>query len=134
MFRFSIETILNPDREVSDSKQKCYLKFTADENGQVCSMAATEKFLIVGSYGKILGFEWKYITHGKVPKVAWCINIPHSKNAIEVVEVNALLISPNGRIYSGCGDNKIHVHSLEDGKLVQNLSAHTNYIHDLAIM
>ncbi|KAK6625090.1 hypothetical protein RUM43_005381 [Polyplax serrata] len=134
IFVFDVEAVLNPHEEVSESKQKAFLKFTADENAQVCSMASTDKFLLVGTYGKIIGYEWKYISNGKVPKVSWCITVPPSKNAIEVVEVNALEISQNGKIYSGCGDNRIHVHSLEDGKLMQSLTAHTNYIHDIAQM
>lgn len=106
----------------------------ADENGQVCAMASTEKFLIVGSNGKILGFEWKYIIHGKVPKIAWIINIPLVKDAVEIIEVNSVIVTENQRIYSGGGDNKIHIHSMEDGRLIKSFSGHQNYIHDLALL
>lgn len=97
-------------------------------------MTSTDKFLIVGSKGKIVAFEWKHIIHGKTPKAAWTLTMPQVKDAIEIAEVNVLLIDAEGKIYIGCGDNKIHVYSLEDGALIRSLAGHSSYIHDLEFM
>lgn len=45
-----------------------------------------------------------------------------------------MLVSDNdmgGLLYAGCGDKKIHVFSLEDGKHVRSLTGHEDYIHSV---
>jgi len=36
-----------------------------------------------------------------------------------------------GYVYAGCGDNKIYIFSLEDGKLIRTMESHDDYIHSI---
>jgi WD40 repeat protein len=42
-----------------------------------------------------------------------------------------LYCKAGGHIYAGCGDNKIYIFSLEDGKLVRTMEGHDDYIHSI---
>ena len=125
--------ILNPEHEITDKKRKAQLTFKADESGQVNCFASTDKFLIAGCSKQIIAYEWKHIQHLKQPKVAWNLPIPPSRDYLSCNEVNGLIIDHRGRLLAGCGDGKIYIFSLEDGKLVQTISGHTNSIRALTI-
>lgn len=107
--------------------------FKADENGQVNCFVSTDKFLIIGCSKTITAYEWKQIQHLKQPKVAWNLPIPASRDNLSCNEVNGLVIDQRGRLVAGCGDGKIYVFSLEDGKLIQTINGHTNSIRALTI-
>ncbi|PSN29091.1 THO complex subunit 6 [Blattella germanica] len=40
----------------------------------------------------------------------------------------------DGYLYAGCGDNRIYVFSLEDGKLIRTMEGHDDYIHSIHCM
>lgn len=95
-------------------------------------MVTAEKFLLIGMVGEITGWDWKTITTSKNPKLAFSIQIPTAKDALEKPDVNSMLYSKmGGYIYAGCGDNKIYIFSLEDGKLIRTMEGHDDYIHSI---
>jgi WD40 repeat protein len=54
------------------------------------------------------------------------------RDALEKPDVNSMLYcKADGHIYAGCGDNKIYIFSLEDGKLVRTMEGHDDYIHSI---
>lgn len=54
------------------------------------------------------------------------------RDALEKPDVNSMLYcKTNGHIYAGCGDNKIYIFSLEDGKLIRTMEGHDDYIHSI---
>lgn len=102
-----------------------------DNGKQICSLASTENFLIVGTVNEILGWEWKAALQTKLSKPAWSIKIS-SQSKVEQTDVNSLWYSDeNNKIYAGCGDNKIYVYNLEDGRLVNTFDGHKDYIHSV---
>ncbi|KAG8223955.1 hypothetical protein J437_LFUL003763, partial [Ladona fulva] len=124
---FDLRLLLNPSDE-HPATRKPVQKFVINDGVQVCSMVSTKKWLITGTVGEISGWDWNSITSS--PKVSWTINIPSSKDALEKPDVNSLLLNDmDGNLYAGCGDNKIYVFDLEDGKLIRNFSGHDDYIH-----
>lgn len=59
-----------------------------------------------------------------------------SRDTFEKPDVNAMVVSANENtgstlLYAGCGDKKIHVFSLEDGKHVRSMEGHQDYIHSI---
>jgi WD40 repeat protein len=53
---------------------------------------------------------------------------------MEKTDVNSLAISDKDHsmyLYAGCGDNRIYVFGLEDGKQIRALEGHTDYIHSI---
>lgn len=61
-----------------------------------------------------------------------------SDNADASPEVNSLKICPKADsntvgdvLYAGCGDNKIHSFSLEDGRFLRTFTGHTDYVHNI---
>lgn len=128
---FSLRLLLNPEREVKDKKQRAQLLIVADENGQINSLASTDKFLIVGCTNQIIAYEWKPIQSLKQPKVAWRLQIPAMKDNLSTNEVNGLVLNEQGRLFAGCGDGKVHCYSLEDGKLISSLNGHSNSVRSM---
>lgn len=58
------------------------------------------------------------------------------RGSYEKPDVNAMLVSTDDTagsttLYAGCGDKKVHVFSLEDGKHIRCLEAHEDYIHSI---
>lgn len=129
-----MRTILNPPEDNPSIVGKPYLTFPLAVDKAACSLATTERFLIVGSVGKVFGYDWRAILAGKTPKVSWVWDLPDVKEELEPVEANALATTDSGNVYVGCGDKKIHMYSLEDGRLIKSLSGHDGYIHDLSEM
>lgn len=107
--------------------------FTSLNHEQICSMASTKKFCIVGTVGTIYGWNWDSIKACK-PELQWKISLPKSqKNTNQ--DINSLLVTEEGDvnfIYAGCGDNLIYVFSLEDGKYLRKFEGHTDYIHSIS--
>lgn len=128
----SLDRILNPIVELltSDYNQPKQIH-TLDSGHQICSLASTEKFLIVGSVNLIYGWDWKGVLGVKLSKPSWVIKIP-SQSSLEQIDVNSLWISDDeGKLYAGCGDNKLYVFNLEDGQQALVMSEHTDYIHSV---
>lgn len=77
-FVCSIANVLNPPDGVPSSL-KPMARLSVPREDQICSLAKTDKFLIVGTVGEITGWEWSSIGHNKQPKLSWTIQIPFSK-------------------------------------------------------
>ncbi|XP_046389674.1 THO complex subunit 6 [Ischnura elegans] len=129
---YDLSELLNPTEDSPPSPRKPIYKHTLRDGVQLCSMVSYDKFLIIGTVGEIIGLDWKSVTASTNPKICWQINIPTSKDALEKPDVNSLIISDvDGHLYAGCGDNKIYVFDLEDGKLLRNFEGHDDYIHSI---
>ncbi|KAK9512875.1 hypothetical protein O3M35_001193 [Rhynocoris fuscipes] len=127
---FEVANILNDD-EFIEPGPKC--RFSSPSKEQICSMASTNKFLITGTVGTIYGWDWESIKSG-APKVDWNISLPMSSDALQKIDINSLFVQENetsSLLYVGCGDNKIYVYSLEDGKHIRSFDGHEDYIHSL---
>ncbi|CAK9821973.1 THO complex subunit 6 homolog [Anthophora retusa] len=134
---FELSKALGPHKVEENELQGPNYHFTAHADQQVQSMVSTENFLVTGTSGEICGWDWKIITSSKAPKskVSWTIQLPVDKDSYERADVNYMIYSkPNNLIYAGCGDNKIYVITLEDGRIVRSLEGHTDYIHCLSLM
>jgi len=53
--------------------------FTPCPENQISSLATTEDFLIIGTAGEILGYDWDSVLKQKKPYLAWSLAIPPSK-------------------------------------------------------
>ncbi|XP_075969925.1 THO complex subunit 6 [Anticarsia gemmatalis] len=129
---FDLDRILNPVVELLTSDyNKPKLIHTTESGHQICSLASTEKFLIVGSVNEITGWDWKHVISGKLSKPSWSNKI-ESKTSLEQVDVNSLWLSEDEvKLYAGCGDNNIYVYNMEDGRLLSTFKGHTDFIHSV---
>ncbi|XP_058794626.1 THO complex subunit 6 homolog [Phymastichus coffea] len=112
-------------------------QFRAHPDQQVQSMLTTNNFLVTGTCGEISGWCWKTATSSKCTKIkpSWTIQIPSKKDSLEKPDVNCLVYSKeNHLIYAGCGDNKIHIIKMDNGKVVHSFTGHTNFIHSIAFL
>ncbi|XP_067010855.2 THO complex subunit 6 [Anabrus simplex] len=125
---YDLQKILSPGEGFTSPLHRPEYHFKLNNESSVCSMVTTDKFLVTGTVGEIHGWEWKTITSNKNPKLAWTIQIPSSRDTLEKTDVNCMF-SSEGQLYAGCGDNKIYIFSLEDGKLVRTMDGHDDYIH-----
>lgn len=132
---FDIPLILNPGDNVSNNvSTKPVYVFESRNSEPINSLASSSKFLIVGTIGEIVGYDWKSVIPNKHPKISWSIQIPSFKDTLEKVDVNSIVVNENSgneQLITGCGDNKIHVFSLKDGKHVSTLEGHEDYIHSV---
>ncbi|CAG5051224.1 unnamed protein product [Parnassius apollo] len=129
---FDLDSILNPVIELltADYNRPKHLHLLGN-GAQICSLASTENFLIVGTVNEISGWDWKSIVHSKLSKPKWVVKIT-SQSSFEQTDVNSLWYSEQeNKIYAGCGDNKVYVYDLEDGKLVNKYDGHNDYIHSI---
>ncbi|KAL1132180.1 hypothetical protein AAG570_010137, partial [Ranatra chinensis] len=127
----SVQSILKSSKTGCD-KKALYI-FQSPKLEQIMSMASTGKFLIAGTMGEINGWTWESVMSSS-PKLSWTITIPKPRDRIGKTLVNSLLVREIDNIsyiYAGCGDNRIHVFSLEDGKEIRVLDGHTDYIHSI---
>jgi hypothetical protein len=54
------------------------------------------------------------------------------RDALEKPDVNCMLYSKtDNQLYAGCGDNRIYVFGLEDGRLIRTMEGHDDYIHSI---
>ncbi|XP_054258767.1 THO complex subunit 6 homolog [Macrosteles quadrilineatus] len=132
---FDIANILNPP-DGATQPMKAFTHFMAPRDEQICSLAKTDNFLIVGTVGEITGWDWSTIGQNKHPKLSWTIQIPVTRDSFEKPDVNAMAVAENEAtgmtmLYAGCGDKKIHVFNLEDGKHVRSMEGHDDYIHSI---
>ncbi|XP_026747651.1 THO complex subunit 6 [Trichoplusia ni] len=130
---FDLDRILNPVVELltSDYNKPKHIH-TLESGHQICSLASSEKFLIVGTVNEIYGWDWKNAASSKLSKPSWVIRIP-SQSPLEQTDVNSLWLSEDeARLYAGCGDNNVYVFNMEDGKLVSTFKGHTDYIHSVS--
>ncbi|XP_050678454.1 THO complex subunit 6 homolog [Leptidea sinapis] len=124
---FDLSSLLNPDKDkiTADYDKPKRIHNLPKNTGFICSLASSEKFLIVGIDNEIQGWNWKEI-HSKPGKVVWRIKIKTSGQC----EVNSLWLSDDEeQLYAGCGDNNVYVYNLEDGTLISKYSGHEEYIH-----
>ncbi|KAK7579670.1 hypothetical protein V9T40_000299 [Parthenolecanium corni] len=115
----------------------------ASKTCHISSLISNDQFLIAGIGDQIVGWSWNDLINAEssnsCPKSAWNISIPKSSdNADTHADVNALKITQNAEtnlsiLYAGCGDNKVHSFSLEDGRLLRSYAGHTDYIHNIDI-
>lgn len=125
-----MDNIFNPVVELltSDYNKPKYIHLLESEE-QICSLVSTSKFLIVGTVNEISGWDWKAVAHSKLGKPSWTIKV-HSQSIVEKCDINCLWYSAEEeRLYAGCGDNKVYVYDLEDGRLIASYDGHTDYIH-----
>ncbi|XP_068629842.1 THO complex subunit 6 [Battus philenor] len=129
---FDLDAIVHPVIELltSDYNKPKHLHQLENEN-QITSLASTENFLIVGTVNEISGWDWKAILQTKLSKPTWTIKISlHSK--FEQTDVNSLwFCEQENKIYAGCGDDNVYVYNLEDGRRVNTLEGHKDYIHSV---
>lgn len=129
---YDLQKILSPGDGFTPSCRKAEYHFCVKQDVQICSMVTIDKFLLIGMVGEITGWDWKTVTASKNPKLAFSIQIPTAKDALEKPDVNSMLFcKTDGHIYAGCGDNKIYIFGLEDGKLVRTMEGHDDYIHSI---
>lgn len=54
------------------------------------------------------------------------------------MDVNSLVVNENSNneqiLIAGCGDNKIHLFNLKDGKHTSSFEGHDDYIHSVYAM
>ncbi|RWS29167.1 THO complex subunit 6-like protein, partial [Leptotrombidium deliense] len=84
-----------------------------------------------GGKGEIKGWSLP----DEIEKPLWTLDIPKSE-ALFKPEVNALLIGEQESdpfLVAGCGDNMIHIFSLQSHKPKQTLKGHTDYVNCLAL-
>ncbi|KAJ9595990.1 hypothetical protein L9F63_012811, partial [Diploptera punctata] len=97
-----LQKILSPGDGLTPSYRKAEYHFTVKEDVQICSMVTTDKFLLTGMVGEIIGWDWKSITSSKTRKIAFSIQIPTAKDALEKPDVNSMLFSKtDGHLYAG---------------------------------
>ncbi|XP_059482964.1 THO complex subunit 6 homolog [Neocloeon triangulifer] len=107
--------------------------FTPCPDSQISSLATTEDFLVIGTVGEILGYEWDSVLKQRKPELSWSLNIPPSKDNVDKPDVNSLSLRENREIiYAGCGDNNVYGFDLGEGKLVQTFDGHEDYIHSVS--
>ncbi|CAH0721969.1 unnamed protein product, partial [Brenthis ino] len=127
---FDLDNIFNPMVELltSDYNKAKHIHILEPGN-QICSLIATEKFLIVGTVNEISGWDWKAVVLSKLGKPSWTIRI-QPQSMIDKCDINSLWYSAEEeKLYAGCGDNKIYAYDLEDGRLVATYDGHTDYVH-----
>lgn len=133
MFYFcSLDRVLNPVVELLTADFNKPKRIHNLESGlQVCSLASSDKFLIVGSVNAITGWEWKGMLSSKLSKPSWNIKIP-SLSSIEQCDVNSLWLSDDqAKLYAGCGDNNVYVYNMEDGSLLSTYRGHEDFVHSV---
>ncbi|XP_075217719.1 THO complex subunit 6 [Lycorma delicatula] len=133
---FDLQLILNPgDNATNISATKPIYVFETQNCEPVNSLSSSGKFLVVGTVGEITGYDWKSVIPTKHRKISWNIQIPSSKDTLEKVDVNSLVVNENINndqiLIAGCGDNKLHIFSLKDGKHITSLEGHDDYIHSV---
>ncbi|CAG9783995.1 unnamed protein product [Diatraea saccharalis] len=129
---FDLDRILNPVVELltPDFNKPKHIH-NLETGNQICSLVATDKFLVVGSVNVIYGWDWKAILGVKLSKPSWQIKIS-SKSSLEHIDVNSLCLSDDGeKLYAGCGDNNTYIFNLEDRRQLSVLSGHDDYIHSV---
>lgn len=128
----SLSKIINPDENSTTEHRKPKFKYQIHDD-QINSLITTDKFLVCGGVGEINGYVWKTVlTASKVLKPSWTLQLPACKENLDKSDVNCLLYDEKtGILYAGCGDNNIHIFTLEDGRLVRSFQAHEDYIHCL---
>nr|CAD7589232.1 unnamed protein product [Timema genevievae] len=127
-----LQKTLSPGDNLSSSSKQVEYHFTAKQDVQVCSMVTTEKFLITGMVGEIVGWNWKSIKSSTNPRLDWEIQIPTPKDALEKPDVNSLIFDKTkGLLYAGCGDDKIYVFNLESRQLLRTMEGHEDFVHCL---
>ncbi|XP_014211573.1 THO complex subunit 6 [Copidosoma floridanum] len=133
---FDLFSALGPKQLDNNEAQGPTFQFKAHPDQKVQSMLTTENFLITGACGEVVGWDWKAATSSKSMKIkpSWVIQIPSQRDSLEKPDVNCMSYSKeNHLIYAGCGDNKIHIINLEDGKVLNSLSGHTDFIHSISL-
>ncbi|XP_015596575.1 THO complex subunit 6 homolog [Cephus cinctus] len=134
---FDLSKVLGPYQGEENNLRGPNYHFTAYPDQHVESIIATDNFLVTGTSGEISGWDWKIVTSNKAPKMkaSWTVQIPSNKDSYEKPDVNYMVYSKeNHMLYAGCGDNNIYVINLDNGKILQTLDGHKDYIHCLALM
>nr|XP_026489890.1 THO complex subunit 6 [Vanessa tameamea] len=129
---FDLVNIFNPvvEQITSDFNKPKHIHLLESEN-QICSLVTTDKFLIAGTVNEISGWDWKAILSSKLTKPSWTIKI-QPQSLIEKCDINCLWYKKDeGKLYAGCGDNKIYAYNLEDGSLVSTYEGHSDFVHCL---
>lgn len=132
-YNFSLDRILNPVVELltSDYNKPKHIH-TLESGHQICSLASTDKFLIVGTINEISGWNWKNAVSSKLSKPSWVIRIPSQSSSMEQTDVNSMWLSEDEtKLYAGCGDNHIYAFNLEDGRLISTMKGHNDFIHSV---
>ncbi|KAJ8676208.1 hypothetical protein QAD02_011994 [Eretmocerus hayati] len=132
---YNLSSVLGPKRAENEVLGPTY-QFKAYPDQQVQSMLTTSNFLVTGTCGEISGWDWKIVTSSKASKIkpSWVVQIPMKKDSLEKADVNCMIYSKENHIvYAGCGDNKVHIINLDNGKIVGSLSGHTDFIHSIAL-
>lgn len=126
--------IINPDENSSVEYRKPKHKYQITDS-KINSLISTEKFLIVGTVGEINGYLWKDLFgFGKSVKSSWNLQLPIIKKekVNDKSDVNCLFYEEKtSNLYAGCGDNFIHIFSLDDGRILRSIEAHEDFIHCL---
>ncbi|PSN50261.1 hypothetical protein C0J52_02393, partial [Blattella germanica] len=94
----SLQKILTPGDALTPPCRKAEYHFTVKQDVQICSMVTTEKFLLIGMVGEITGWDWKSIISNKNRKLAFSIQIPTAKDALEKPDVNSMVCGGGPRL------------------------------------
>ncbi|XP_039298712.1 THO complex subunit 6 homolog [Nilaparvata lugens] len=131
---FDLQNAVEPNEPASEHISKPLYVFQSARDKSVSSLVSNSKFLIVGTVGKVTGYDWKSIISNKNPKVAWSIQIPTYRDSLDKSDVNSLAIVENSgdqTLVAGCGDKKVHLFSLRQGKRTHSFDGHDNYVHSV---
>ncbi|XP_065346686.1 THO complex subunit 6 homolog [Cloeon dipterum] len=131
---FNIPKITAPAELPTDRNHRTpTFRFCPCPDNQISSLATTDDFLIIGTVGEILGYDWDSILKQKKPDMAWSIPIPPLKDNVDRPDVNSLSLKENQEtVYVGCGDNNVYTIDLGEGKLVQTFEGHDDYVHSVS--
>eukprot|EP00058_Branchiostoma_floridae_P020988 XP_002606478.1 hypothetical protein BRAFLDRAFT_115453 [Branchiostoma floridae] len=125
---FSLAASLSADAK--EDSRKPVFTFQA-HNGPVYTLSSTERFLISAGTGDIKAWSWADILK-KSPKVQWSLSHPFN-HSFDNPETNSIVITKDGTLCSGCGDNNVYLWDLQTGTCTNTLKGHTDYIHALTL-
>ncbi|XP_078679682.1 THO complex subunit 6 homolog [Branchiostoma floridae x Branchiostoma belcheri] len=125
---FSLAASLSADAK--EDSRKPVFTFQA-HNGPVYSLSSTERFLISAGTGDIKAWSWPDILK-KSPKVQWSLSPPFN-HSFDNPETNSVVITKDGTLCSGCGDNNVYLWDMQTGTCTSTLKGHTDYIHALTL-
>ncbi|CAG9768254.1 unnamed protein product [Ceutorhynchus assimilis] len=130
---FNLTKLVDPQENLNQEARLPKHKITVHADIQINSLLTTQDHLLVGGYGEIFAYSWKTIKGLSTnTQPVWSIKLPSTHENLEKAEVNSLVMDEDlGKLYTGCGDNKIYIYDLESRSTLAVLINHSEYVHCL---